>query len=112
MGNFIFDQQANKEVTRSAAINVVLSTTDVPSIQLSNWLKLGDTCSGFKDDCLEQAVSLNLEKLPMQYRYGVVGSSSANKITKPASAAETSEILTRMNWDQTMSQLQLPQASL
>lgn len=112
MGNFIFDQQANREVTRSAAINVVLSTSKVPSIQLQNWLKLGDSCATFKDACLAQATTLNLEKLPIEYTYGVVGSSSANKITKPATEAETADMLTRMNWTLTMSQLQSPQGSL
>jgi len=112
MGNFIFDQQANKEVTRSAMINVVIDTTNAKSDQLASWLELGDTCASFKDKCLEMATSGNLTELPMQIKYGVVGSSSANKQTKPATAAETNEILTRLNWTQTMSQLQSPQGSL
>lgn len=112
MGNFIFDQQANKEVTRSAAINVVLRTTDAPSIQLASWLKLGETCDSFKDTCLQEAIALNLEKLPVTYKYGVVGANSANKITKPATEAETAEILQRLKWSETMNQLQSPQGSL
>jgi len=112
MGNFIFDQQANKEVTRSAAINVVMKTTDENKEQLASWLKLGDTCGTFKDTCVVQAQQQNLKKLPIEYRYGVVGTNSANKITKPATEVEKAEILQRLNWSQTMSQLQSPQGSL
>ena len=112
MGNFIFDQQANKEVMRSAAINVVLSTSELPTKQLTDWLLVGEACASFKDQCLEQATTKNLSKLPIEYRYGVVGSSSANKITKPATEQETALILDRMKWTQTMSQLQSPQGRL
>lgn len=112
IGNFIFDQQANKEVTRSAAINVVLNTSNAASDQLTSWLKLGETCASFKDQCLQEATTQQLKELPIEYRYGVIGSSSANKITKPATEAETALILQRLNWTRTMSQLQSPQGSL
>ncbi|MGV9002103.1 MAG: CapA family protein [Candidatus Saccharimonadaceae bacterium] len=112
MGNFIFDQQANKEVTRSAAIRVVMSTTDATSDQLTKWLALGESCTSFKDSCLEQAHSQNLEKLPIEYKYGVVGTNSANKVTKPASEAEQAQILERLSWSETMNQLRSPQGSL
>ena len=112
MGNFIFDQQANKEVTRSAAIRVVMSTTDAESYQLTKWLTLGESCSTFKDTCLATATAEDLNELPIKYEFGVVGTNSANKITKPATEAEQAAILKRLNWSQTMSQLQLPQSSL
>lgn len=112
MGNFIFDQQGFKELTRSAAIRVVMNTTEASSEQLSKWLTLGETCGVFKDTCLQQASEGSLEKLPFEYRFGVVGTNGANKITKPATEAEQTEILQRMNWTQTMTQLQSPQGSL
>ena len=112
MGNFIFDQQANKEVTRSAAIRVVMSTADAESELLSKWLTLGETCVTFKDTCLATATAENLSELPIKYEFGVVGTNSADKITKPATEAEQASILQRLNWSQTMSQLQLPQSSL
>ena len=112
MGNFIFDQQANKEVTRSAAIRVVLSTQSTSSQQLIDWLRIGEGCASFKDTCLQKITEANLEELPIEYKYGVVGSNSAQKITKPATEAETAEILQRLDWSQTMSQLQSPQGSL
>lgn len=112
MGNFIFDQQANKEVTRSAGIRVVFNTTDASSDLLAEWLKLGETCTVFHDECLKTAEEQKLKALPMTYQFGVVGSNSAQKITKPATASETAEILQRLQWSQTMSQLQAPQSSL
>lgn len=112
MGNFIFDQQANKEVTRSAAIRVVMNTTEVSGDALTAWLKVGDTCASFKDTCLQEAAAAGLAEVPIEYRYGVVGANSAQKITKPATQAETAEILQRLQWSQTMSQLRAPQSSL
>ena len=112
MGNFIFDQQANKEVTRSAAIRVVMNTSETSSETLTAWLKLGQRCASYKDACLQQATAEGLKELPIEYRYGVVGANSAQKITKPATEAETADILQRLQWSQTMSQLQSPQGSL
>jgi poly-gamma-glutamate synthesis protein (capsule biosynthesis protein) len=112
MGNFIFDQQANKEVTRSAMINIVMTTSNSASDQLAAWLKLGDTCASYKDTCLQQATNEKLQKLPIEFKFGVVGSNSANKITKPATAAEMPDLLQRLQWSQTMSQLQPPQSTL
>lgn len=112
MGNFIFDQQANKEVTRSAGINVVMNTTEAKSEQLASWLKIGDSCGAFKDTCVSQAEQQKLSALPITYSFGVVGTNSANKITKPATESEQAEILQRLNWTQTMNQLQSPQSNL
>lgn len=112
MGNFMFDQQGSKELTRSAAINVVMNTTDVDSTQLARWVALGEWCGTFKDDCLAQAKLQNLSKIPMSYKFGVVGTNDDSKITKPATEAQTAEILDRLQWAKTMSQLQSPQGSL
>ncbi len=112
MGNFMFDQQGSTELTRSAAINVVLSTSDVDSSQLASWLKIGESCAAFKDTCLQQVTDRKLQSLPFEYRYGVVGSNDNNKIVKPATETEQASILQRLNWTKTMNQLQSPQGSL
>lgn len=112
MGNFIFDQQDTVEVTRSAAINVVMNTSKVESAELSKWLTLGQQCVNFKDDCLQTAESLQFKKIPLTYKYGVVGTNDANKIVKPATPAQQNSILQRLNWKTTMNQLQPPQSSL
>jgi len=112
MGNFMFDQQDTAEVTRSAAINVVMDTTNASSDNLSQMLQLGDSCKAFHDTCLTTITNKKLTKLPMGYSFGVVGTNDKNKITKPATKAEQAAILQRLNWSSTMSQLQLPEKSL
>ncbi len=112
MGNFMFDQQDTPEVVRSAAINVQLSISAKDDTQLDKWLAIGATCSSYHDSCLAQIEKANLQKLPVSFKFGVVGTNDANKITKPATAAQTAAILQRLNWASTMSKLDAPQSSL
>jgi hypothetical protein len=112
MGNFIFDQQGNSEVTRSGTIRVVMSDTGTSSELLKKWLALGEKCASFHDTCLQEAQAEQLTKLPINYSFAVVGTNSANKITKPATPAEQAAIEQRMEWTSTMSQLKAPYGSL
>ncbi len=112
MGNFIFDQQGYAELTRSAAINVAMRTEGADTNQLASWLKIGEHCKEFKDDCLERVEQQNLKKLPIHYAFGVVGSDNNGKIVKPATESQQASILQRLRWSQTMGQLQPPQGSL
>src|SRR5664279_1179066 len=113
MGNFIFDQQDTPEVVRSAPINVKMQLAPGADVsQLDAWLKLGDTCKTFQDDCLEQIAKQGLKKLDLTYGFGVVGSNDSGKIVKPATADQQASILQRLNWQKTMSQLQAPYGSL
>lgn len=112
MGNFMFDQQDTPEVVRSAAIRVVMEVSEVESGLLAQWLEIGEKCKTYQDDCLDQAVKKNLTKLPVTYKFGVVGTNDADKIVKPATSAEQASISERLRWRQTMSQLQAPYGSL
>jgi poly-gamma-glutamate synthesis protein (capsule biosynthesis protein) len=112
MGNFMFDQQGDSEVVRSAAIRVVMKTKDDSSVLLKKWLAIGDTCISFKDDCLAQVVQQGLTKLDIGYKFGVVGTNDANKITKPATTGQQTGILQRLDWQSTMDKLQAPYSSL
>lgn len=111
MGNFIFDQQDTPEVVRSAGISVVMTTSDNSDL-LQKWLALGVQCTIYKDDCLAQAQKQNLTKLNIKYQFGVVGTNDSDKIVKPASAAQQTGILERLNWQSTMNGLQSPYSSL
>lgn len=111
MGNFIFDQQFNREVTRSAAIRMVLGVTG-DSTQLEAWTKLGVTCTAYHDTCLEEAEKQQLPKLDATYRYAALGSSNQGRLAHPANADEQRDILQRLRWDQTMSGLQAPHGKL
>lgn len=112
MGNFIFDQQENSEVSRSADIRVVMKTNDQNSDLLKKWLTLGDTCAVFKDDCLAQAEQQGLTKLNINYQFGVIGTSDSDKIVKPATELQQSSILERLQWQTTINGLQAPYSSL
>ncbi len=112
MGNFMFDQQDTAEVTRSAAINVVMNITAKDDKQLDKWLAIGETCGKYHDDCLAQVEQAALDKLPATYKFGVVGTNDSGKITKPATAAQTTDILKRLNWSSSMTKLDAPYSSL
>jgi hypothetical protein len=112
MGNFMFDQQDTPEVVRSAAINVVMSTQNADAAELSKWLDLGDSCRTFHDDCLSKIKTAGLTKLAINYQFGVIGTNDSAKITKPATADQLTGILQRLNWANTMKQLQAPYSSL
>ncbi len=112
MGNFIFDQQLRPEMTRSAGINVLLSVDGVSDTALDKWTALAQTCSAYHDDCLATAERQKLTKLPFTMKFGVVGTDDYDKIVKPASPEVQAGILQRMNWPQTMTQLQPPYSSL
>lgn len=108
MGNFMFDQQDTREVTRSAGINVVINTTNVSSEQLSGWLALGKACSAYHDTCLDTIEKKGLEKLPLTYELSVIGTTDHGKITKPATASEQQDILARLHWADTITGLAAP----
>ena len=108
MGNFIFDQQLPPETTRSAAISVALSLKNPDNETLKQWLEIGKDCDAFKDDCLAEIESKNLPKLDFRYDFGVVGTNNYARIVKPATADELQLILKRLNWSETISQLQTP----
>lgn len=105
MGNFMFDQQDTTEVTRSAAIDVILEA-DNNDGSLEQWLSLGDECKTFHDDCLAKAQQQNLKKITPHYTISVVGTDDSGKITKPATEAQTASILERLQWSNTKQQLQ------
>lgn len=112
MGNFIFDQQDSIEVTRSAALDVLINDNSDDTSNLKAWLVLGESCVAFKDNCLETAKAQNLKKLDMSYKFGIVGSNDSEKINKPATPDQQASILQRLNWQSTLSGLQAPYGGL
>ncbi|MEI6228534.1 MAG: CapA family protein [Candidatus Saccharibacteria bacterium] len=109
MGNFMFDQQSNTEVTRSAAIKMSLMAKVG---DLDSWLKIGDQCRSFKDSCLADVKSQNLSKLGIEYKFGAIGTNDSGKINKPATPEQQASILQRLNWQSTMNSLRSPYGSL
>lgn len=101
MGNFMFDQQFNQEVTRSAAIEVDLM---VDGEGLDRWLELGEKCESYQDDCLEQARGQELTKLKPKYNFGVIATDNKGYQTRPAPELQDG-IEQRLRWRETMQAL-------
>lgn len=108
MGNFLFDQQYNTEVTRSAAVNVLIEVKDADKTLLKKWLSLGSQCKAYHDTCLEQIKQSRLAKLPYTFTLNIVGTDDSGHIVKPASPAVQAGILERLNWSKTVSGLTAP----
>ena len=105
MGNFMFDQQGDAEVTRAAAIKIQLTVPDQP--QLEDWLALGEQCQAMTD-CTPLIEAAGLPELDVNFRFGVVGVSTADRITHAATPAETAGILDRLDWAHTIRGLKPP----
>jgi len=101
MGNFMFDQQFNQEVTRSAAIEVDLM---VDGEDLDRWLELGEKCESYQDDCLEQAREQKLTKLAPKYNFGVIATDNKGYQTRPAPELQDG-VEQRLRWHETMQAL-------
>ena len=60
-GNFIFDQDFNEEVKRSA--NIVVEFELGYDDSLKGWLELADECLVYQDDCLKKIEDGDLQNL-------------------------------------------------
>ena len=103
MGNFMFDQTSNKEVSRSATITVELEIANINDVDLEAWDILGQKCLEDKVTCFDEIQKADLTRPEYKYKFGYIGTTSAeNRITRRASDAEQVEIGQRLQWDATM----------
>ncbi len=102
LGNFIFDQQFNAEVTRSAVLSMTVNLDAKDAPDLDKWMALGEKCATYQDDCLKLATDQELAKLPLKYHFAVLGSNDSGKITHRADAAQLESIKQRLKWQQTI----------
>jgi poly-gamma-glutamate synthesis protein (capsule biosynthesis protein) len=100
LGDFIFDQGPG-ETQRGAAIDMTmkLAVDTASEPNLTAWLKLGETCQAYHDDCLAQAEARGLTKLPVTFHYDAVAVDLSNKLTKPGTGAVEQLVKARLNWD-------------
>lgn len=108
MGNFIFDQLFNNEVSRSAAINVLVKSINADRDQLEKWLDLAEDCKVYKDDCLEQAAAMDLKKLELTFAYDAIPTSIMGRVVHPVAGEQAQSIMDRLRWDATMKNLEYP----
>jgi poly-gamma-glutamate synthesis protein (capsule biosynthesis protein) len=108
LGNFIFDQQYNAEVTRSAVLNMTVAVDAKDNPDLAAWIKLGEACGVYHDRCPAFAAERKLTKLRLTYHFSVQGSDNSGKIVKPATTQQLESIKTRLHWQQTVQGLRAP----
>ncbi|HSV38737.1 MAG TPA: CapA family protein [Nocardioidaceae bacterium] len=105
MGNFMFDQQDDGEVTRSAAIRVRLTVDEQPGLEA--WLELGEQCAELTD-CTSLVAQARLKQPKVSLGFGVVGTTNPGMLTRPATPEQTAAILDRLDWSRTMAGLRTP----
>ena len=103
MGNFMFDQQFNQEVTRSAAIDVEI-TSEGGSEQLEGWLELGDGCKKYHDDCFDRAEQKDLSRIQLNYKFNAIATSNKGYQAYPAPELQNS-VEQRLGWQESMKAL-------
>ncbi len=95
-GNFIFDQQYNKEVTRSASLDGSFS---IPYTKdLAKWLALGPSCKVHKDTCFDQIKAKKLAKPKLSLKYDLVAGDDSNKLSKKADPVIQQAVEQRVGW--------------
>ncbi len=103
LGNFIFDQQASSQVRRGFALNLDFNYKFDANLQ--KFIDLGSECQKFQDNCLQKAITNNLKKPTFTINYDAIPLDNSNKLAKKASPDIASEILTKINWQQTVEKL-------
>lgn len=97
LGNFIFDQQSNAMVTRGTGVG--LEFDFVNDANFEKFLKFSQSCQKFKDDCLEEAKTQNLQKPTFTIKYSAVGTDNSGKLAKKTTPEVEAQILRQINWE-------------
>lgn len=102
-GNFIFDQPGEIETTRSASLDVTINVQ--AQAGLDKWLKLGESCGAYHDDCLKRAEEQKLPRLKLGYSFDIVAGDATDRITKKGNDAVQAWIKNRLDWQNTINKL-------
>lgn len=102
MGNFIFDQEFNDEVTRSVLIDMSINTAVDDNLQ--QHIELAEKCIGFKDKCLKEAQEAGLTKPAVSFSYDIVPTRTVNLVTS-YDPTGSDAITDRTNWATTLQNL-------
>lgn len=104
MGNFIYDQQFSPDVRQGVAINAKLSFEY--NENLENWQEIAQSCQKFKDDCLNRAKELGLEKPDFSLSYNFYPTDNTGKLAKKGDNSVRQKMAQRLNWETTISGLE------
>ena len=103
MGNFIFDQQSAPLYRQGMAIN--LNFNFLMDSNLQKWVDLAPSCIKFKDNCLDQAKTLNLTKPKFTLAVDILPTDNSNKLAKKADLPTSEKILQQAKWAETKTKL-------
>ncbi len=95
-GNFIFDQDFNEEVKRSASIVVEIALDYDESLE--RWLVLGPDCAAYQDDCLAKVLQEGLQKLDVEFKFDVLAGYLNNHQQVLAGEEIQVWVKDRLNW--------------
>ena len=108
MGNFMFDQIFNKEVSRSAAIEANAEINNITDVDLDKWNELGEACLDDKKTCFTNIQTAALPRPHISWTYDYHATTSAgDRITRLGSDAEQAEIGARLKWDAILTELKV-----
>jgi poly-gamma-glutamate synthesis protein (capsule biosynthesis protein) len=99
LGNFMFDQQSNLEVTRSAVLD---ASFRVPAEAAMGWSEIAEECAGDLDGCKVLAAEMGLSKYAVAWELGMLASDDSGKLTKKADEVVTQGVLERLGWPETV----------
>ena len=99
LGNFIFDQRFDEEVTMGAAIDMQIS---LDYSEAESWLDIAEECLKFKDKCLKLAES---SKPKFNILYNIIAVDASGTVTRKGNKALQQRVEQRTNWDASMDKL-------
>lgn len=112
MGNFIFDQQMDGEVTRSSGIKLVLTSDGMDTQELETLTELAEECVAYQAGCLEKAQEMNLKKGSYTYEFSPIPSRNMGSPTHPAPEGDIPSIMDRLRWADTIAALEYPYSGI
>lgn len=104
LGNLIFDQWFDSEVTKNIVLSVKLTANVDSNVQ--KYLDMGATCAAYHDSCLQKAASEKLNAYKLTYSYDIMAGDSSNagmndRLKHLGSAAVQDWLRKRAEWPKT-----------
>ncbi len=99
LGNFIFDQQRGAQVTQAIGANLNFSFEN--DLNMQQWTIFSESCKKFKDNCLEKARELKLQKPKFNIIYDIIPTDNSGKLAKKADEKTAKLILEKVGWEKT-----------
>ncbi|MFV0484878.1 MAG: CapA family protein [Candidatus Saccharimonadales bacterium] len=104
MGNFMFDQLWSAETSRATTIEA--TATFEKEQNFEDWAELGEQCEDDRASCLQNIKEANLPRLDVDWDFDYHGTiSTETRIPRLAGADEQAAIGTRLNWANTIKNL-------